>query len=149
MHCRAPWCRNHKHCLTARGTSSCIPSKSVSRKSWHCWAVSLSAYRGPWQCSPIISVQMLMPKQAWYPHSWIAQELSCAQRWLLWMVNIASCVKYASSVHRMLCKNCSSTVCWCRSHLQNCIHRGQLSGNRCALHEHNSSLWSTAMTMSE
>jgi hypothetical protein len=111
---------------------------------------SLSAYRSPWQCSPLISVQMLMLKQAWYPRSRIAWGLSCAQRWLL----IASCVKHASSVHRMLCKKSSSTVCWCRSHFYRIASiQDNLSGKRCALHEQwyecNWSLWSTAMTLSE
>jgi hypothetical protein len=124
-------CLNHNLYLTARGMSLNTQGRTVFRKSRYHWAVSFSSSRlGPTTRSLTIPAQMLTLKWTWYPCLQIAWGLSCAQRWLL-MLNTPSCIKRTSSAYRMVCIKSSSTVGCCHSHLQNCIHRGWLSGYRC------------------
>jgi hypothetical protein len=73
--------------------------------------------------------QTLTLKRAWYRRWRIAWGLSCARRWLLWALNTPSCVKHASSVHRILCTKSLSAACWHPSHSQNIIRRGRACGN--------------------
>jgi hypothetical protein len=66
--------------------------------------------------SPMIPAQTLELKWNWYTNLLIAWWLS-----LLWALNTPSRLKYASSIHRTLCKKSLPTVCWCHSYSQNCI----------------------------
>jgi hypothetical protein len=125
-------CCNHKPCLTARGTSSSSPYRILSRLPRYFWAVSMpGCLQGPTTMSPASVTQTLTLKRTWYPRSWVGWGISRAHNQLLWTFNTPSCVKHASSVHRILCERNSSIVCRCHRYSQNSILRGRSSGHTC------------------
>jgi hypothetical protein len=111
--------------LQAASVEQFAENHNIIEQSAH-WAANWAPQQCPQRCQP----------KCWHWNGLdthiciIAWGLPHAQRWLLWMLNTPSYIKHTSSVHRTLCKRSPSAVCWCCSHLQNCVPRGQSPGSR-------------------
>jgi hypothetical protein len=129
-------CWNLNFSYTARGTYSSSPSRTASRKLQYPWVIrqSNSRQRTTTMFSKI-STQTLTLKRTCYPCLRIAWELSSAQRWPLWTLDISPRAKHALSG---LATECCVTISNPQFFLRRChseqgIRRERSSGTTCAL----------------
>ena len=115
--------------LRVRGTSSSSPGRTVPKITKYLSCHSVRYQTEATTMFLTIPGETLKLKRTWHPSSRISWGYPHDHGWMLWTLNTPSCVKNASSAHRM-CKKSSSVGCWCQRDSQKWIRMGRWSGER-------------------